>query len=134
MATTTDEKQDAVDRLWTAAWGQSWPHQSQGRISLAEVGSLSSSVPALDEDPLLSTESDSGTDSHDAVDSRTPTEWEYVCLRNIQSVARPFGGAAGIQDVLVVRREYVWLRETMESGYLKDSPAMVVTGQPGIGS
>ena len=100
---------------------------------MAEVGSLSS-VPALDEDLLMSTESDPGTDSHGAVDSRTQTEWEYVCLRNILSVARPFGGAAGIQDVLVVRREYVWLRETMESGYLKDSLAMVVTGQPGIGS
>ncbi|KAI1787291.1 hypothetical protein LXA43DRAFT_1030045 [Ganoderma leucocontextum] len=42
-------------------------------------------------------------------------------------------GVIAVQDVLVVRPEYVWLEETIESGYLASANAVMVTGQPGIG-
>ncbi|KAI1787287.1 hypothetical protein LXA43DRAFT_1030030 [Ganoderma leucocontextum] len=42
-------------------------------------------------------------------------------------------GVIAVQDVLVVRPEYVWLEETIESGYLAPANAVMVTGQPGIG-
>ncbi|TFK82090.1 hypothetical protein K466DRAFT_590791 [Polyporus arcularius HHB13444] len=38
-----------------------------------------------------------------------------------------------LQDVLVIRPEYIWLRETIETGYLRADNAIVVTGHPGIG-
>ncbi|KAI0692191.1 hypothetical protein C8T65DRAFT_762459 [Cerioporus squamosus] len=38
-----------------------------------------------------------------------------------------------VKDVLVTRPEYVWLRDTIETGYLRTTKAIVITGHPGIG-
>ncbi|RPD53459.1 hypothetical protein L226DRAFT_466652 [Lentinus tigrinus ALCF2SS1-7] len=52
----------------------------------------------------------------------------------MKSVFSACGGSAlSVQDVLVVRPEYVWLLETLQEGYLAKVPSIVVTGQPGIG-
>ncbi|KAI1787267.1 hypothetical protein LXA43DRAFT_1166020 [Ganoderma leucocontextum] len=68
-----------------------------------------------------------------ATDGDVPTEWDYKFLKSIQLVAVTCGGNANIEDVLVVRDEYTWLRDQIESGYLAKTNAMVVTGQPGVG-
>ncbi|RPD82822.1 hypothetical protein L226DRAFT_565350 [Lentinus tigrinus ALCF2SS1-7] len=43
------------------------------------------------------------------------------------------GVGRAVEDVLVIRPEYEFLRETLETGYLQEDDAVVVTGQPGIG-
>ncbi|TBU40353.1 hypothetical protein BD309DRAFT_1021478 [Dichomitus squalens] len=40
-------------------------------------------------------------------------EWEYNCLHNIRSIVEECGGNPAIQDFLVVRPEYLWLREAI---------------------
>ncbi len=101
--------------LHEKAWGTPWPHRSSGKLSMADL--------SPDEDVQLSIE----TDEDD--------EWEYTCLHNIHSVVTACGGVPdAVQDVLVIRPEYVWLRETIETGYLRTTKAIVVTGHPGIGS
>ena len=74
-------------------------------------------------------------DNDDDMIPLTKSVWKYTCLRNIKSVVEACGGnAESIQDVLVVRPEYTWLIDTIETGYLQTTHAIVVTGQPGIGS
>ncbi|TBU26438.1 hypothetical protein BD311DRAFT_808494 [Dichomitus squalens] len=52
-------------------------------------------------------------------------EWEYNCLHNIRSIVEECGGNPAIQDFLVVRPEYLWLREAIVTGYLQNTDAMV---------
>ncbi|RPD72557.1 hypothetical protein L226DRAFT_490073 [Lentinus tigrinus ALCF2SS1-7] len=83
-------------------------------------------------DPDADDEDDSGDPDDDL--STTPTEWEYTCLHEMQSVVKACDGdLRSAEDVLVIRSEYEWLRETMETGYLQGDQSIVVTGQPGIG-
>ena len=116
--------------LWVKAWGHPWPHQSSGKISLTDI--------SLDEGVLMPDDFDNDGDtltcSADGDVDNTERQWEYTCLHNMQSVVKACGGDPALLDVLVVRREYIWLRETMENGYLGAFRAMVVTGQPGIGA
>ncbi|TFK82894.1 hypothetical protein K466DRAFT_529784 [Polyporus arcularius HHB13444] len=66
--------------------------------------------------------------------SPNSTSWQYTCLHRIHEVVAACLGDSGIvQDVLVMRPEYVWLRETIETGYLRRDKAIVVMGHPGIG-
>ncbi|RDX40177.1 hypothetical protein OH76DRAFT_1490510 [Lentinus brumalis] len=74
-----------------------------------------------------------GIETDDDCDTTT-TEWEYTCLHNMHSVVRACGGfVPSLQDILVIRPEYIWLRETIETGYLQTVKAVIVTGHPGIG-
>lgn len=66
--------------------------------------------------------------------SPNSTSWQYICLHRIHEVVRACLGDVGIvQDILVIRPEYIWLRETIETGYLRRDKAVVVMGHPGIG-
>ncbi|RPD61809.1 hypothetical protein L227DRAFT_574290 [Lentinus tigrinus ALCF2SS1-6] len=57
--------------------------------------------------------------------STTSTEWEYTCLHGMESVVNACDGdLRTAEDVLVIRPEYEWLRETMETGYLRDSKSI----------
>ncbi|KAI1787266.1 hypothetical protein LXA43DRAFT_716530 [Ganoderma leucocontextum] len=120
------EQQDLVKRLHEDAWGKEWPYKSSGKISIANN--------SPNEDVLMSTGFDDGDDSvTHGEGSAASIEWAYSCLHNIKSVAVACGGNTNIEDVLVVRDEYTWLRDQIESGYLAKTNAMVVTGQPGVG-
>ncbi|KAI0685535.1 hypothetical protein C8T65DRAFT_712618 [Cerioporus squamosus] len=88
--------------LWEKAWGKSWPHQSTGTVSMADL--------SPDEGISMAIE----TDDDD-------------------SVGPDDGRSTQLEDILVIRPEYVRLRETMETGYLQDAPAIVGTGNPGVG-
>ncbi|TFK82092.1 hypothetical protein K466DRAFT_603955 [Polyporus arcularius HHB13444] len=108
--------------LHKKAWGTPWPHRSSGKLSIADL--------SPDEDMQMSIETDEDDDNVNT----TTTEWEYTCLHNIHSVVTACGGVPdAVRDVLVIRPEYVWLRETIETGYLRTTKAIVVTGHPGIG-
>ena len=63
-------------------------------------------------------------------------ELKFTCLRNIQSVVEARGGRPeSVEDVLVIRRAYVALREMLdEGGDLNYLYSMVVTGHPGTGA
>ncbi len=109
--------------LHKKAWGTPWPHRSSGKLSMADL--------SPDKDVQMSIETDEDDDNVNT----TTIEWEYTCLHNIHSVVTACGGVPdAVQDVLVIRPEYVWLRETIETGYLRTTKAIVVTGHPGIGS
>ncbi|KAI0687934.1 hypothetical protein C8T65DRAFT_526941, partial [Cerioporus squamosus] len=108
--------------LHKKAWGTPWPHRSSGKLSMADL--------SPDEDVQMSIETDEDEDNVNT----TITEWEYTCLHIIHSVVTACGGdPTAVKDVLVIRPEYVWLRETIETGYLRTTKAIVVTGHPGIG-
>ncbi|KAI0693528.1 hypothetical protein C8T65DRAFT_744689 [Cerioporus squamosus] len=118
----------AID-LWKKAWGKPWPHQSSGKISMADI-SPDEDVPRIS----IETEEDDDSIGPDGGHSTTSTELQYTCLHEMKAVVKACGGnARSVQDALVIRSEYVWLRETMETGYLRNVKAMVVTGHPGIG-
>ncbi|RPD64676.1 hypothetical protein L227DRAFT_265203 [Lentinus tigrinus ALCF2SS1-6] len=51
-------------------------------------------------------------------------------MRSVMEACDGVGRA--VEDVLVIRPEYEFLRETLETGYLQEDDAVVVTGQPGI--
>ncbi len=109
-------------KLWDKAWGKPWPHQSSGNVSIQELSS--------DADVPMSIE----TDEDNIAVSPNSTSWQYTCLHRIHEVVAACLGDSGIvQDVLVIRPEYVWLRETIETGYLRRDKAIVVMGHPGIG-
>ena len=110
--------------LWDMAWGNPWPYQSTGKVSNADI--------ARDgDDAMLTTDDDSVDDS-----SPASPALEYRCLRNIKMVIEACGGFPDqVQDVLVIRREYVLLRAMIEDGgSLGRVEKMTVTGQPGIGA
>ena len=68
---------------------------------------------------------------------RAPTncQWEYRCLQNIHEVVTAcLGEVRSVENVLVIQSEYRWLLETFEKGYLRMTMAIVIMGQPGIGS
>ena len=113
---------DLPTNLWRKAWGRSWPHQSSSTITMAQMS------PNEDNEDVVMLEDDS-TPAY----STTPAGWAYTCLHGIKSVAEACDGNIEIEDVLVIRNEYTFLRETMETGYLSSAKSMVVTGQPGIG-
>ena len=115
----------ALDRLatglWDKAWGKPWPHQSIGKVSKADIfagGDL------LEDDNVGNS-------------NTTAPELEYLCLHNIQSVVEACDGyPSGFEDVLVVRPEYVALREMMmdQGGSLEHVNHTVITGHSGIGA
>ncbi|RPD55642.1 hypothetical protein L226DRAFT_466805 [Lentinus tigrinus ALCF2SS1-7] len=111
---------ERAERLWRTAWGHPWPHRFRKVISIQDI--------FPDGDVPIS------TDDSDDDESRIPNEFKYTCLHGMKSVFEACGGSATpVQDVLVIRPEYVWLRETMQHGYLADADSIVITGQPGIG-
>ena len=117
----------ALDRLatglWDKAWGKPWPYQSTGKVSKVDI----------------STDGDLLHWQDDNVDNPNPTtrELEYLCLHNIQSVVEACDGyPSGFEDILVIRPEYVALREMMmdQGGSLEHVNHMVITGHSGIGA
>ena len=107
--------------LWDKAWGRPWPYQSTGKVSKADI----------------STDGDLLKDHNVDNSNQTRTELEYLCLHSIQSVVEACDGyPSGFEDVLVVRPEYVALREMMmdKGARLAHVNHMGVTGHSGIGA
>ena len=101
-------------QLRDKAWGKPWPHQSSGKVSIAEMVST-------DNDPSMLIEFDEDDDSVIS----TPTDWEYNCLHRIHEVVKAcLGEVRSLRDVLVIRSEYRWLLETFEKGYLRTTMAI----------
>lgn len=116
-----------AEALWAKAWGKEWPDRSSGRVSLTDIFlDDSQGVP-------MTTETDEDNDS--VISGATTTELNYTCLHGMRSVVEACGGyVSEVQDVLVIRPEYIWLQEAIETGHLRSNIAVVVTGHPGNGS
>ena len=128
MTSATLSPNSLAQELWQTAWGKPWPYQSSDKITKPTI--------VADEDvPMVVDSSDDREDNDGENDSSTtPSELEYTFLYNIKSVVRAcFGNEKAVGDVLVVRAEYVLLREMLETGYASRTEAIVITGQPGIG-
>lgn len=103
--------QQQLNDIYVKAWGKSWPKQGQHTITHAD-----SDYTAVD--------------SEVARNSNNST-WNYNYLGDISSICMACNVPFALEDVLVVREEYVWLRETLQLEPVKRS--VLVTGQPGIG-
>ena len=105
------------------AWGKPWPHQFRRTISKSEI--INEATGPVNENDLDFTEGPLRDILH------IPASYEYICFTEMLSVIKAFTAGPIIGNVLVVRKEYTKLREVLE----KDSrAAIVITGQPGIGS
>jgi hypothetical protein len=136
-----DYSQKAASHIYDVAWGQPWPHQYQNSISKddvlpADATPLNSWTMAPDvDDESVPVDDDADCVYGDyACALECPAKLSYVCLAGMTMLAEAIGSTVDIADVLVVREEYVWLREEMEKGFLRNQCGIVVTGQPGIGS
>lgn len=68
-----------------------------------------------------------------SADLDVPSHLDYVCFERLFEVGDNLfstGGHSG-EDVIVVRNEYIVLREKIENSLLR---GLVVAGHPGIGS
>ena len=77
MAHAPTPNASLANQLWDKAWGKPWPHQSSGKVSIAEMVST-------DNDPSMLIEFDEDDDSVIS----TPTDWEYNCLHRIHEVVK----------------------------------------------
>jgi hypothetical protein len=152
---TIPETEYAASTLHTKAWGKKWPQSkgeiSEGEIDDGETGSVddeetssvdededeTASVDEEDEDETASIdeEDEDETGPVDALSDKleVPSTFDYLYLEEIRSLKSALGANSGQEeeDFLVVREEYVLLRQALER--LKKR-AIVVTGHPGIGS
>ena len=67
----------------------------------------------------------------------TPERFDYECFTDISTLKYALTTGTRAQNILVVRREYIRLREAlekMELGEDMDTQGVVVMGHPGIGS
>lgn len=116
----TELREDA-SALYDMTWGKSWPYQHSSAISKSELTI-----------PIDRNDSDDADNVYGgvAVSLDVPDKLEYVCYDNVRDVGKILL-LTGIENVLIVRREYVLLREMMDK---RAECGFVVTGQPGIGS
>ncbi|KAI1787269.1 hypothetical protein LXA43DRAFT_716584 [Ganoderma leucocontextum] len=121
---------DLAKRLYEDAWGKVWPYKSSGKISIADISPDKDVLKCADGGDSVAPLADGN------VNAAASGEWAYTCLHNIKSVAIACGGPnmnVTVEDVLIIRDEYVYLRDAMESGCFAKTNAMVVTGHPGVG-
>lgn len=117
---TPKHKTIALAKLYDMAWGKPWPHMSHGSISEDEI---TGRVNKNDDD----------VDGPLADILHVPTTFNYSCFKEMQVLRDVFGAAAVMGNALVIREEYGILLKALEEHYY-DEDAIVVTGQPGIGS
>ncbi|KAF5326141.1 hypothetical protein D9611_000836 [Ephemerocybe angulata] len=121
--------------LYEKAWGKEWP-QHEGTILRTDVVPTSASQSiAMDIDGNQNKDQD-----NNPVLSTTTTEQaelKYTCLSGMIKVAQFLGMPTEMQDVLLIRNEYLRLVEVIAHVHnvkLKGGLcAVLVTGQPGIG-
>ena len=123
-----------VEDLHKKAWGHKWP-QHTGTILRTDV------VPAsqLIDDNAMDLDQDDRPvvvgDVYSGGAINIPERFDYVCLQGMLQVAEALGLATHVQDILMVRYEYVMLRDALSKIPMKrQTIGIVVTGQPGIGS
>ncbi|KAF9048308.1 hypothetical protein BDZ89DRAFT_941352, partial [Hymenopellis radicata] len=95
------------------AWGHAWPHHSD-IVRATEIGQL-------------------GEDDELYFDGGVTEQFSYVCLDGIKEIASLLHilfHPDSFQDVIIIRREYEYLRETLESVPEK---TFLLIGHPGIG-
>ena len=110
--------------LHEKAWGHSWP-QHTGTIRRTDI------VP---DDHAMGLDQDIDQDLT-VVGDDIPEQLDYICLEGMQDVAQALRLPTSVEDILLVRREYVILRDAISRMTLRrQTTGIVVTGQPGIGS
>src|SRR5258708_11562122 len=110
----------AASALYEKAWGKPWPSMSKGTIMESDIQKTDSA--------------DNDNDSYLADKLRFDSPFDYVYFGELDGVKRALGDESSAQEeTLVVRAEYIALHLALESKY-KNARALVVTGQPGIGS
>ncbi len=94
------------------AWGHPWPHHS-AVVRATEIGQL-----------------DEGDELY--FDGGVADQYTYVCLDGLKDIASALlaPSSMNLQDVIIIRREYEYLRQTQESVPEK---SFLLLGHPGIG-
>jgi hypothetical protein len=128
-----------AEAFYQKAWGKPWPHQSQGFISKTDIVPAGNGTPkgtALDDNDDFGQLNDNMDNTYGGIpdDLDIPDKFEYLCLQEMEAVAKTLDLGVAIIDTLVVRDEYELLRKTIETGYLQNVHAIVVMGHQGIGS
>jgi hypothetical protein len=132
------------------AWGQRWPHLSQGTISASEMSDVSGSVHNIgplsdsevtDEPAAVTDESAAVTDESATFtdvdpfsgDLCVPPLFHYQRFGEMQALKKVLGGP-DTDNVLVVLKEYEILYKELEKGRYQRTKSIVVLGHPGTGS
>ncbi|KAK7025327.1 hypothetical protein VNI00_016109 [Paramarasmius palmivorus] len=111
-----------LSEFYTKAWGKKWPYH-KGTIFKTDI---------CKDNAVL----DDGTagNRYGAMALEIPDQLDYICYEGISAIAETLFVPVALRDSLVVRREYEFLRESIEWGEeISDRRGIVVTGQPGIG-
>src|SRR5258706_2597686 len=112
----------AASHLYNMAWGREWQDMSEGIIVEGDI----------DDDKTDSADDDE--DSYLADKLRLDTPFRYTYFEKFSFLRRALGDENSAQEeALVVREEYDALNSALESDFA-EVKAVVVTGQPGIGS
>src|SRR5258706_14177501 len=104
------------------AWGRQWQDMSEGTIVEGDIYNDKTDSADDDEDSYLA----------DKLGLAPP--FRYMSFKNLNRVNRAFGDEnSGQDESIVVREEYKNILRALENE-LKPFDAVVMTGQPGIGS
>ena len=109
-------------------WGRPWPHQHRGTVHLAD----------LDPDLISDHGDEQSTQTNDGpswvygnVAPPASDELNYVCYTNLDQLYDVFDPPVfGRLPVLVVREEFVRMRQRFEEGDLKNMYAVAIRARP----
>ena len=146
----------AASSIHADAWGREWPKTSEGTIHLSDLKPLRRPTirarPTNLSDDAINEEvraniaeavegvvpSNEEIEEEDIVEGILPVGVEqtltYDCLKGMQAVMRLLCVSIGIKDCLIVREDYTYLLKELEELASDGTRAVVITGQPGIGT
>ncbi|KAF6748261.1 hypothetical protein DFP72DRAFT_579937 [Ephemerocybe angulata] len=132
-------EKDPTTWFYKKAWGNKWP-QHTGTILRADVVAASDSEPIAVDAMELDQDDEAGPIADDSVE--VPERFEYTCLDGITAIAHALYMPVHVKDVLIVRKEFMALRDVMEKAFKaelekpeqhREGIKLVLAGHPGIG-